>query len=97
MAVSQSMDLAIALCKNLVNHLLESITAYSLTIFFTSIKLARDLLREKTYMCGTIRSNRQGFPGGLSLQKAKVKPYEKVNQSFIALETWLHQFGKTQS
>jgi len=33
MVVSQSTDLAIALCKNLLNHLLEKITTYSVTIF----------------------------------------------------------------
>ena len=41
--------------------------------FFTSIKLACDLLRDETYLCGTIRSNRQGLPNGLSPQKAEVK------------------------
>ena len=41
--------------------------------FFTSIKLACDLLRDETYMCGTIHSNHRGFPNGLSPQKAEVK------------------------
>jgi len=41
--------------------------------FFTSIQLACDLLRDETYLCGTIHNNRQGFPNGLSTQKADVK------------------------
>lgn len=36
-------------------------------------------------MCGTIHSNRQGFPGGLSLQKAKVKALGKGESIFYRL------------
>lgn len=81
MAASQSTDLAIALCENLVNHLLESITTFC-DNFFTSIKLACDLLRDETYMCGTIRPNRRGFPNGLSPQKAEVKALRKGESKF---------------
>lgn len=50
--------------------------------FFTSIKLACDLLRDETYMCGTIRPNRRGFPNGLSPQKAEVKALRKGESKF---------------
>ena len=50
--------------------------------FFTSIKLACDLLRDETYLCGTIRSNRQGLPNGWSPQKAEVKALRKGQSKF---------------
>ena len=31
--------------------------------FFTSVRLAKDLLRNDFYLCGTTRSNRTDFPG----------------------------------
>ena len=50
--------------------------------FFTSIKLACDLLRDDTYICGTIRSNRRGFPNSLSPQTAEVKGLRKDESKF---------------
>ena len=50
--------------------------------FFTSIKLACDLLRDDTYICGTIRSNRRGFPNSLSPQTAEVKGLRKGESKF---------------
>lgn len=40
------------------------------------------MLRDKTYLCGTIRSNRRGFPNGLSPQKAEVKALRKGESKF---------------
>ena len=40
--------------------------------FFTSVKLASDLLEKKTYFCGTIRTNRKGWPVKLRGKKKKV-------------------------
>ena len=50
--------------------------------FFKSIPLACDLLRDKTYLCGTIRSNRRGFPSSWSPQKAEVKALQKGESKF---------------
>lgn len=50
--------------------------------FFTSIRLACDLLRDETYMCGTIRPNRQGFPQGLRPQTPDVKAMRKGESKF---------------
>lgn len=50
--------------------------------FFTSIQLECDLLRDDTYLCGTVRSNRRGFPSGLSTQKPKVKALRKGKSKF---------------
>ena len=81
MAAMQSTDLATSLCKYLVNHSLENITTYC-DNFFTSIKLACDLLRDDTYICGTIRSNHRGFPNSLSPQTAEVKGLRKDQSKF---------------
>lgn len=49
---------------------------------FTSIPLACDLLRDKTYLCGTIHSNRHGFPSMLSPTRADVKALRKGELKF---------------
>jgi len=41
--------------------------------FFTSVRLAEDLLRNNLYLCGTTRSNRTDFPANLKPHKAEVK------------------------
>ena len=50
--------------------------------FFTSIKLDCDLLRDDMYICGTIRSNRRGFPNSLSPQTAEAKGLRKGESKF---------------
>lgn len=50
--------------------------------FFTSIKLACDLLRDETYLCGTIRANRRGFPKALSPQRPEIKALRKGESKF---------------
>ena len=74
--------------------------------FFTSISLACDLLRDKTYLCGTIRSNRRGFPKSLQPQKAEVKALQKGESIFrrrgnlvatVWKDTKLVSFLSTQS
>ena len=41
--------------------------------FFTSVRLARDLLDNELYLCGTTRSNRTDFPADLKPNKQEVK------------------------
>lgn len=50
--------------------------------FFTSIPLACDLLREQTYLCSTIQSNRHGIPASLSMNNAEVKALRKGESKF---------------
>ena len=50
--------------------------------FFTLIPLACNLLREQTYLCGMIRSNRHSMPAGLLMKNAKVKALRKVESRF---------------
>ena len=40
--------------------------------FFTSVKLAEDLLSQDTYMCGTIRTNRKNWPKDFKMNKTDV-------------------------
>ena len=41
--------------------------------FFSSISLAENLLRDQIYLCGTVRSNRQGIPRDIALTTQQVK------------------------
>lgn len=41
--------------------------------FFTSVQLAEDFLKDKIYLCGTIRANRKGFPKELAANVPNVK------------------------
>ena len=56
--------------------------------FFTSVKLAEKLLSRNTYMCGTIRTNRKGWPKDLRAKKKKKDdPAVKYRQSGNLLAT----------
>ncbi|XP_056001537.1 piggyBac transposable element-derived protein 4-like [Ostrea edulis] len=51
--------------------------------YFTSVKLMEDLLAQKIYPCGTVRTNRRGFPndlkGRLRMQRGESKIRQKGN------------------
>ena len=53
--------------------------------YFSSVPLAEDLLRENTYCCSTVRTNRKGFPSdysteaGRRMQKGDVKFRQRGN------------------
>ena len=50
--------------------------------FFTSIRLAEDLLAENFYLCGTMRSNRTDFPSDLKPNKPEVKALRRGESIF---------------
>ena len=57
--------------------------------YFTSVKLASDLLRSGTYMCGTTRSNRREYPN--TLASALLQPGESLkwtNGDNVMLLKW---------
>ena len=56
------------------------VTICILTIFFSSVKLAADLLEKKTYSCSTICVNRDGWPA--DLRKAQMKKMKKGEEHF---------------
>ena len=56
------------------------VTICILTIFFSSVKLAADLLEKKTYSCSTICVNRKGWPADLC--KAQMKTMKKGKVHF---------------
>ena len=63
--------------------------------YFNSYQLLQDLLKKKTYACGTFRQNRKYFPK--DLKAAKLKQNESLmrqNQEFISC-VWRDR-GKTQ-
>ena len=50
--------------------------------FFTSVRLAEDLLSNNLYLCGTTRSNRTDFPADLKPNKAEVKALRRGESLF---------------
>ena len=51
--------------------------------FFSSIPLAENLLREKIYLCGTVRSNRQGIPREITPTTQQVKRLRQRESLFL--------------
>ena len=54
--------------------------------YFTSVSLAKDLLAEDTYLCGTTRAHRREFPNKLA--SAKLKPGESIKWSRTTASCW---------
>ena len=57
--------------------------------YFTSVSLAKDLLAEDTYLCGTTRAHRREYPNKLA--SAKLKPGESIkwtNDDGVMLVKW---------
>ena len=50
--------------------------------YFTSVRLAEDLLASNLYLCGTTRSNRTDFPGDLKPKKPEVKALRRGESLF---------------
>ena len=65
--------------------------------YFTSVRLAEDLLASNLYLCGTTRSNRTDFPGDLKPKKPEVKLFAEENRFFAAREMLLQLSGKTKN
>lgn len=55
--------------------------------FFSSLKLAETLLANKTYCCGTIRKNRQGWP--LSKEKEKKGTLAVMQKNNLVATKWV--------
>ena len=51
--------------------------------FFNSVNLAEDLLQDKIYICGTVRSNRQGIPRELGPSTQRVKQLRQGESLFL--------------
>ena len=51
--------------------------------FFNSVNLAKDLLQDKIYICGTVRSNRQGIPRELGPSTQRVKQLRQGESLFL--------------
>ena len=65
--------------------------------FFNSVNLAEDLLQDKIYICGTVRSNRQGIPRELRLQQNEWNNFAKESPCFFVKEIWSLLFGRTRN
>ena len=78
-----SMAWAIVLFTISLEPALENITKYFVIAFFTTLKLAEDLLADKIYLCGTIRANRQGYPKELGPKQPAVKRLKQGESMFL--------------
>ena len=57
--------------------------------FYTSVTLARKLLENQTYVCGTLRKNRKGNPGCVVNKKLKRgEIFGKENSEGIKVLKW---------
>ncbi|XP_068712041.1 piggyBac transposable element-derived protein 4-like [Montipora foliosa] len=54
--------------------------------FFSSIVLAENLLRDQIYVCGTVRSNRQGIPREIAPTTQQVKRLQQGESLFLRKE-----------
>lgn len=58
--------------------------------FYNSIDLAEDLLSKKTFLCGTLRSNRKGLPRTIVSQKIKKgQIIGKMNHKGVRIIKWM--------
>lgn len=55
-------------------------------IFFYSLALAEDLLRDQIYICGTVRGNRQGIPRAIAPKTQRVKRLRRGESLFLRKE-----------
>src|SRR6218665_340959 len=74
----------------LMENLLDAGHSLYVDNFYTSVHLAKELLRQKTLLCGTLRSNRKHLPQ--DVVKAKLK---KVMLFLVEMVGSLSQSGKT--
>lgn len=56
--------------------------------FYTSPKLVKDLLRDNTYLTGTVRSNRRGFPKDFATSKLDSGASEFLHSDGITAVHW---------
>lgn len=56
--------------------------------YFTSINLAKDLFSKGTQLVGTIRSNRNGIPDFLKLEKLKKSEMIFARRKRLFLQRW---------
>ena len=86
-------DHAIGLATSVVLILSEQYLECGRTLctdnFYTSIPLAESLLKQKTHLVGTIRSNRKGIPKSVASAKLnKGEVVAKENESGIVVMKW---------
>lgn len=70
-AIDEGTGLPIGLSEKVVLHLCENVLALYTDNFYTSVSLAKSLLKRKTHLVGTLRRNRRNNPEDVIKEKLK--------------------------
>ena len=70
--------------------MIEDLELFFFDNFYTSFRVARDLLERKTFCCGTVRTDRGLFPA-----KFKMKNSKEDKKYLSKMVTFLLSTGKT--
>ena len=89
-------SLGYRIVSDLVGNLQGKIITSFVTIFFTSVLLAEDLLAKNLYLSGSTHLNRTDFPADLKPNKQAVKALRPGNQLFSRKGTLWQLSGKTR-
>ncbi|KAJ8936254.1 hypothetical protein NQ314_012441, partial [Rhamnusium bicolor] len=78
------------ICMELLEKVINSGRIIYMDNYYTSVKLCKDLLERKTYICGTLRSNRRGNPRDVCSKKLKKgEIFSQQNKDSIRVTKWL--------
>lgn len=92
--VSESMTHTEFVVENLTNGLHHQWRALYMDNFYNSVKLSRQLLQKKTYVTGTLRSNRKHNPTDVIAQKLKKGEFIcRYTEDGICVVKWNIQTG----
>ncbi|KAJ8930925.1 hypothetical protein NQ314_016224 [Rhamnusium bicolor] len=78
------------ICMELLEKVINSGRIIYMDNYYTSVKLCKDLLERKTYICRTLRSNRRGNPRDVCSKKLKKgEIFSQQNKDNIRVTKWL--------
>ncbi|KAJ8935510.1 hypothetical protein NQ314_012764 [Rhamnusium bicolor] len=78
------------ICMELLEKVINSGRIIYMDNYYTSVKLCKDLLERKTYICGTLRSNRRGNPRDVCSKKLKKgEIFSQQNKTIFVLQNGL--------
>jgi hypothetical protein len=82
-----------SICMELLKELANDGRILYIDNYYTSVLLCKDLLKSKTYVCGTLRSNRKGNPKNVCQHKLKKGDiFGQQNHDGIRVMKWLEKY-----
>lgn len=77
------------ICMELLKDLKNEGRIVYIDNYYTSVKLCEDLLKHRTYVCGTLRGNRKGNPKAVCSKKLKKgEVFGEQNQAGVRVLKW---------